>query len=201
MWARKSLAAALFLFLIAGTSSASTVWRGSDPIARSTHDGATQITFFDVTPGHEIPFAGILEQWEVYAATAGPVKLQVFESAGQNYKLIGQTQAELQPGLNTIPANIPVSPGQVLGFRYGDTPGYISYDYSLPELMAYTWWPATATDIDVGDSVEPTLQENRAYSLRAQITGSAVPTPTALSAGLALLGAVLLPALRKRRRA
>lgn len=178
---------------------------GSPALPRSQVDQAFQITFIDFA--NPAPIAGSLSSWEVYAGATGDVKLQIWRPISGGYALVGQNPVTATT-TGVVDFDIPLAdqisvlPGDLLGFRYGDTQRnnrVITFEHLTGGVQYTTDWPNGAEDVPVGgvlpasafgnDPGEPT---GRTYSLSATIT---VPEPTSL--------ALLLPTsaflLRRRR--
>jgi hypothetical protein len=172
-------------------------------VPREYLDGATEITFIDVS--NPLPFDGVLDAWRVWSDHSVLGRMQVFRAGATGYTLVGENTIPLVTGFNEVaiggPSRVSVEAGDFIGFRY-DEDQFIPIDSNTSFSTIWTQWPNPSVDVAVGDTIDfasfycCSTVERRAYSFAANVT--AVPLPSTFS--MSLLGFALVAAVGSRRR-
>lgn len=177
--------------MTAGVTQAA--WVGAPVIPREYMDGATEITFIDLSD--PLPIGGVIDAWRVWSDYPVLGRMQVFRASTFGYTLVGENDISLLTGFNEVavtgPSRIPVRAGDFIGFRY-DEYQFIPIDANTSSTTTWTNWPNPETDVPVGDTIAYDSffccgsNERRAYSFAANVT--AVPLPSTFSLSLISLG-------------
>ena len=189
----KMLSAAALAVAAAGVNAAP-VTVGDAAINRSQFDGFSN--FVIALPGESFLASGTFDQWNVFAAVAGPLGLLILNGSPTAPTVVHALSQTVAIGLTTFTLGSPlsVSAGDYLGIWMGS--GKVDFDFSSTGVT-YSGSGVYAAMPTVG-SVLVTNGPNaiaRDYSINVRFTEASaqgtVPEPGTLSLlGLSLLGLV-----------